>query len=75
MGVCLFLLCSSQCLHNQPPGYGVKQQLIYKNHPAIRIRISKAKIAKPDVRLIMIESKKSKPDIYVRSYREQFWFV
>ena len=60
MGVCFVLLCSSQCLHNQPPGYGVKQQLIYKNHPVIRIRISKAKIAKPDARLIMIENKSPK---------------
>ena len=44
----------------------------YRNHPVIRIRISKAKIAKPDARLIMIENKKSKAEIYVRSYREHF---
>ena len=44
----------------------------YKNHPVIRIRISKAKIVKPDARLIMIENKKSKAEIYVRSYREHF---
>ena len=50
----------------------INLQLIMKNHPVIRIRISKAKIVKPNVRLIMIESKKSKADIYVRSYREQF---
>ena len=31
-----------------------------KNHPVIRIRISKAKIAKPNARLIMIESKSPK---------------
>jgi hypothetical protein len=47
----------------------------YKNHPVIRIRISKAKIAKPDARLIMIENKKSKAEIYVRSYREHLGFV
>ena len=50
----------------------INLQLIMKNHPVIRIRISKAKVVKPNVRLIMIESKKSKADIYVRSYREHF---
>jgi len=50
----------------------INLQLIMKNHPVIRIRISKAKVVKPNVRLIMIESKKSKADIYVRSYRERF---
>jgi hypothetical protein len=38
----------------------INLQLIMKNHPVIRIRISKAKIAKPNVRLIMIESKSPK---------------
>ena len=50
----------------------INLQLIMKNHPVIRIRISKEKVVKPNVRLIMIESKKSKADIYVRSYREHF---
>jgi hypothetical protein len=50
----------------------INLQLIMKNHPVIRIRISKAKIVKPDDRLIMIENKKSKAEIYVRSYREHF---
>jgi hypothetical protein len=50
----------------------INLQLIMKNHPVIRIRISKAKIVKPDARLIMIENKKSKAEIYVRSYREHF---
>ena len=53
----------------------INLQLIMKNHPVIRIRISKAKIAKPDARLIMIENKKSKAEIYVRSYRERLGFV
>jgi hypothetical protein len=38
----------------------INLQLIMKNHPVIRIRISKAKIVKPNVRLIMIESKSPK---------------
>jgi hypothetical protein len=38
----------------------INLQLIMKNHPVIRIRISKTKIAKPNVRLIMIESKSPK---------------
>ena len=43
----------------------INLQLIMKNHPVIWIRISKAKIVKPDARLIMIENKKSKAEIYV----------
>ncbi len=61
-----------QCPHNRPSGHGNLLATDYKNHPVIRIRISKQKIVKPNVRLIMIESKKSKADIYVRSYRERF---
>jgi hypothetical protein len=38
----------------------INLQLIMKNHPVIRIRISKAKVVKPNVRLIMIESKSPK---------------
>ena len=38
----------------------INLQLIMKNHPVIRIRISKAKIAKPNARLIMIENKSPK---------------
>jgi hypothetical protein len=44
------------------PAYWTWQPIAtdYKNHPVIRIRISKAKIAKPDARLIMIENKSPK---------------
>ena len=44
------------------PAYWTWQPIAtdYKNHPVVRIRISKAKIAKPDARLIMIENKSPK---------------
>ncbi len=38
----------------------INLQLIMKNHPVSRIRISKTKIVKPNVRLIIIESKSPK---------------
>jgi len=72
MGVCINLLCSSSVCITSLLDMTINLQLIMKNHPVIRIRISKAKVVKPNVRLIMIESKKSKADIYVRSYRERF---
>jgi len=72
MGACFVLLCSSSVCITSLLDMTINLQLIMKNHPVIRIRISKAKVVKPNVRLIMIESKKSKADIYVRSYRERF---
>ena len=44
----------------------------YKKSPGHSDPDFKAKIVKPNVRLIMIESKKSKADIDVRSYKEHF---
>ena len=59
-GACLVLLCSSSVCITSLLDMAINLQLIMKNHPVIRIRISKAKIAKPNVRLIMIESKSPK---------------
>ena len=55
----IYYASSSVCITNLLD-MTINLQLIMKNHPVIRIRISKAKIAKPDARLIMIENKSPK---------------
>ena len=71
MGACFVLLCSSSVRITGLLDMAIYLQLIIKS-PGQTDPDFKAKIVKPNVRLIMIESKKSKADIYVRSYRERF---
>ena len=71
MGACFVLLCSSSVRITGLLDMEIYLQLIIKS-PGQTDPDFKAKIVKPNVRLIMIENKKSKADIYVRSYREQF---
>ena len=70
-GACLVLLCSSSVCITSLLDMAINLQLIIKS-PGQTDPDFKAKIVKPNVRLIMIENKKSKADIYVRSYREHF---
>jgi len=65
------LLCSSQNLHNQPTGHGNKCQLIYKNHPVVRIRISEATDCKAKCE-IDHNWEQIQAEIYIRLDREHF---
>ena len=65
------LLCFGSVRITGLPDMAIYLQLIIKS-PGQTDPDFKAKIVKPDVRLIMIESKKSKADIDVRSYGEHF---
>ena len=49
-GACCFTVLW-QCPHNRPSRHGYLLATDYKNHPVRRIRISKQKIVKPNVRI------------------------
>ena len=65
------LLCFSSVRITGLLDMAIYLQLIIKS-PGQTDPDFKAKVVKPNVRMIMIENKKSRADIYVRSYRKHF---